>query len=137
MQSNKIIYYLAMFAIFCVSCSTVENKMTIQRLRFEQGFEYYYYYVCIFSNSQDSTIYLLSDMKTEQIRDNMYCDTLTRNKYYDLELVQIEKGMQVEPLGRSLGLGGFNGEVLISGDSVVGSMYTSPNIIGKCYIKIE
>lgn len=130
--SKILIYYLLSITVLCVNCSTNGIYKVFNRFQFDGSMRYNNYYVLYFKDSQESTIYVLSKLSTEQFSSN---DSLVKNKVYDLELVLIEKGTQLEPWGQPIGLLGDDNENLISGDSIVGLMYTSPNIIGKCYAK--
>ncbi len=139
MVSAKNIFKSVLFLLCINACNTLDKSVTdkVMNLKYlsDVGGYLEYDFFC-FSDSNDSLYYLIS-ADSSSSRNYCICDSLTPNKYYKIQLTTVPKGLYLKSTIR----GSYqtsthldNDNQITSDDTLVGTVYQSPNIIGKCYI---
>jgi len=121
-----------------MGCTSISNSNRI-KLKYVHNIPIYLYYNLLnFKDNKDSLVYVISQSDTIEIMKTSSMDSLVEGNFYELELVTVDKGLYMI----SIMSGGFpfsfrdhNNRNITINDTLVGTVYQSPNIIGMYYIK--
>ena len=124
--------------IVLIGCTSINNNNKIQ-LRYICNVPVYYDYNLLeFIDNKDSSIYIISYNDTNTITKSSNMDSLIEGNYYELELIAVPKGLYMKSIIRGSWPFSFrdnNGCYITHNDTLVGTVYQSPDIIEKFYIK--
>ena len=91
----------------------------------------------VFKDKNDSIIFILSQKKDSDTTMHEGFEKLEENNNYVLKLLPIEKGKVLKSIirGHPNSFISENNKVIIFNDTLIGDVYSSPNIIGKYFKK--
>jgi hypothetical protein len=131
------IIQLVLISILILSGCTFFNSQKIELIYIHEtpilsDFEF-----LTFKDKNDSLIFIISQNNFSDSTIYLNFEKLKENNKYLIELIPIEKGKVIKTIIRR-GPSSFiteNNKLIISNDTLIGEVYSSPNIIGQYYKK--
>lgn len=133
---TKLSQYLILFlAVTLMNCSTnngIEESLTF----IDNNIMFLDYELLLFKNHKDSLFFVLSP-QLKPASNRFYGDSLVKNKKYLVKLNIVKKGIILKSIirGHASTAYDFNDVIITKNDTLVGTVYTSPNINGIYYKK--
>lgn len=132
----KKIMFKLMTIILLISCSFFYNKKIeltyIHDIPILSDMEF-----LAFKDKNDSLIFIISQNNYSDTTIYLNLETLKENNKYLIELSPVEKGKVLKSIirGHPISFTSENDRLIIINDTLIGEMFSSPNIIGKYYKK--
>ncbi len=130
---------VASILLIVVLMSCANNKSIKQGLIYQYDLPAFSHFnFLLFKNQNDSLIFIISDEVSNKFSEDLKLDSLIENKLYLLELIPIETGLYLKSSVRSSHPVSYyvgDSTIITKQDTLVGTVYKSPNIIGLYYKK--